>query len=125
MENLNGQIGLENLVLNCIIGAKAYERHKVAEVLVDIKFTTNFKAAMAQDELSNTICYEKVAELCQEIAEVGQFILLEALAYALIEGIYNQFSTEECPIFSLWIKVKKPHALEQSQHCFVELSKEF
>jgi FolB domain-containing protein len=124
MRNLIGHIGIKDLSIFCIIGCKPFERTKEAEIFVDIELKTSFSKVIAEDHISHTICYEKVAKICHEIAVQGQFISIEALAHAILEGIYAVSRAEEKPILSLSIMVKKPKALENAHYCYVKLSKE-
>ncbi len=116
--NVFGNVTIEHLKVPCIIGVNPHERLSLQHIYIDLKIEFDMSACIATDNLNDTIDYVKIAELCSEIAQKGQYKLLESYAYAVIDAIdqlYNPFRIE--------IQVKKPLALAHANYAIVELKR--
>jgi dihydroneopterin aldolase len=54
---------------------------------------------VSQDDLSATVDYVQVAELVKEVSDARRFQLLESLAGAAADAIYERFSVQ-------WVRVR-------------------
>ncbi len=99
-----------------MIGVNPPERLEEQEILLDVQLETDFALVAAMDDLSHAICYATIAELCTELAQKGQYHMLETLASVLIQQLVDRFKPT-------WIQVviKKPKALPTASFAFVEL----
>lgn len=113
---LLGKLGLNQHKIDCIIGAKEEERQKAQTIFVDIIVGTDFSQCVMSDQLEDTVSYEYIADTCTEVAQQGQFQLLEALAHAIIK----KFVANKA-ILSIWVRVKKPLSIPSAEYAVVEL----
>lgn len=111
-----GIIGFEHHKISCIIGVNADERINEQEIFVDLKLAVDFAKCAASDALNDTLDYTFVAKLCTEMAQSGQYHLLETYAYEVIQKLIKSFGVQ-----GAWIRVKKLHAIESAQLTLVEL----
>lgn len=111
-----GLIGFENHRIRCIIGLNPHERLEEQEISIDLKIEVDFSQVALKDDLSLAICYESLANFCTELAQKGQYKMLETLAYELIRQLADRYKTS-------WIKVfiKKPSAIPTASFALVEL----
>ena len=109
---MEGIIGFKNHKINCIIGVYPQERTKHQEILVDLSVVAQFGG----DKLGETVDYEKLSQVCTELAQKNQYQLIETFGADVLKEISNNF-----PIQSATIRVKKPEALASADYTFVEL----
>lgn len=110
-----GIIGFEDLEVNCIIGVYPSERHTPQKIYIDLKIETELERSAHSDDLRDTLDYDLVHQVIQEVAN-HKYNLLEALAFQVTSKLLN-----EMPISWVWIKIKKPSAIPQAKHTYVEL----
>lgn len=109
-------IGLSNAVVTCIIGCNEEERITPRDIVIDLRV----KVPLAQeDTLTQTLNYEDLFSLVRKVTCETHFFLIERLASSIIEAIFEQFPA----VFSVWIKVTKPQALQNVSECYVEYEK--
>ena len=115
-----GHIIIEHLKVPCVIGVESEERLKEQHIFVDLKVEINMAKCIASDHIHDTIDYVKLAKLCVDIAQLGEFRLLESYAHALTEAILTLYKP-----YKVSIKIKKPQALENALNAIVELEKKY
>lgn len=98
---------IRDLELQCVIGAEDWEHLMPQRVVVDIELRGDFSAAADSDDLADAVDYREVCAMAVEIAEDGEYRLLEALADRIAHAA---LSTHEC-ITSATVSVFKPLAL--------------
>ncbi len=116
MPNLDW-ITIDQLEFECIIGIYPHERSAVQPLRIDLRLGVApvIKAAQS-DDIAQTVDYQRVCEAVMNVAQTGQFQLVEALALAAVDALFNQF-----PLAAIQIKVSKPNALPYTQGVGIEL----
>lgn len=115
---VNGLIGLEELRISCIIGELPYEREQTQEIVLSFRVTTDFAAASKQDNIEDALDYTLLAKAAEEVAQNGQFRLLETLAWHILEIFVSQFRVSWA-----WVRIRKPSALPGKGVPVVELER--
>lgn len=108
------KIGIQNLKVRCIIGTVKKEREAEQDLLIDLEMTTGL---LKKDCLEHTLDYAALAQFVQEVSRRG-FFLLESLAQALLNEIFEVFAVD-----SVKIKIKKPDAFPHAEYAYVSLEK--
>lgn len=116
---MEGTVIIEDFKIHCVIGAHPHERGQPQELLVDIEMRCNFSECVQTDSIADTVDYEKVCTLCQDLAQNRRYHLIETFAYEALHAILDTFSL-------LWVKirVKKKQALPLANFAIIELEKE-
>lgn len=115
-KNIPGLIGFENLEIICIIGMNPEERIQLQPLFVDVKVEANFHACAQSDHVKDTIDYVTLGDICTELAQKGQYQLIEKYAYDVLQKLLQDFA-----INWAWIKIKKPQAMPAADFTTVEL----
>lgn len=98
---------IRNLELQCVIGAEDWERRMPQRVVVNIELRGDFSEVADSDDLEDAVDYREVCARMIEVAEEGEYRLLEALADRVAQAVLG---THEC-ITSATVSVFKPLAL--------------
>ena len=109
-------IGLKKLRIDCIIGCKKHERASLQPLFIDLECIV---LPPKNDALHETVDYEAIATLLQNIATTKKFQLLESFAKVAVDAIIDGFSA----ISSVKIRIEKPQALENAAYSFVEFER--
>lgn len=105
-------IGFDDYRISCVIGVYPQERGREQEIFLDLRVG---HAGVRNDELSTTLCYVELADLCVELARRGQFKLLETFAAAVMQQIVLRYGER-----SIWIRIRKPGGLTGASATVVE-----
>jgi dihydroneopterin aldolase len=100
------KIILEGLEVNTVIGVYDWERTKPQKLFVDLILEADLKTACFSDDVADTLDYAKLADTVIEVAKMSQFKLLEALAQAISDKLFEQFK-----LLKLNITITKPNIL--------------
>lgn len=103
------KIILSQIQVNTIIGVLNWERKVKQKLLIDVEVVLDLHKAGKSDDLNDSVDYSKIAARCIDIAQEGQFFLLEGLAEAMATAVLQAFSVEQ-----VLIKVTKPEIIP---HC--------
>lgn len=114
-----GRIGFENLHILCTIGIDEEERKREQKIYIDVAVEIDFSDCIASDQVTDTVCYVELANICHQTARSKHYNLLETLAKDLLDKFLQRFKR----IQAASIKIKKPNALKNAQYATVELSK--
>jgi 7,8-dihydroneopterin aldolase/epimerase/oxygenase len=108
-------IGFEDLLIRCIIGVNPEERLVEQDLLVNLQVPQDVAKIAASDDISQANCYAAMADFCKELAQKGQYKMIETLAYELTQQLANKFNVD-------WVKVfiKKPSAIPTASFAYVE-----
>ncbi len=109
-------IRIENLRVECIIGARPREREQTQPLLVTLAFPQSFATAAESDRLEETVDYSALAREMREFIVEGRFKLLETLARRLALHLAERFD-----LSSLTLSIHKPQAIADSDGAVVEL----
>lgn len=71
--------------------------------LVDLELSVDLQAASLSDQLTDTVHYGMVFDSVRQLVEGGKFILIERLAGAICEQLFNEFP----PIEAIKVAIKK------------------
>jgi 7,8-dihydroneopterin aldolase/epimerase/oxygenase len=113
------QITLAGAKLFPHIGTSAEERSAPQECLAELTLWGDFEAAAATDSLEESIDYCQVLGTMRQIADAGEYALLETLAYRIVRGVLRSF-----PVSRVKIKLRKKPAVLAGQIDFVEVEVE-
>lgn len=113
------KIIIEGLQLTSLIGVYDWERTTKTRLLVDLTLSTDLSVAAKSDLVLDTIDYAEVAQSLVDLADNSEFELLEALADAMIQGLFKRF-----PVSAITLKLSKPDILANAQNVAIELSRE-
>ncbi len=97
------EVAVEGIALRGRCGVSAEERAVGQTLVVDVRFTPRGTAALVSDELDDAVDYGHVVDLVREVVEGGEYRLLERLAGALVDGLW-----ERLPLVALEVGVAKP-----------------
>jgi len=93
---MKGEILIENLVVNCIIGILSHERATPQRLLIDVILEADFTSCAASDHVDDTVNYAQISDELRQLAITGQFQLVEtyvAKACLQILSGYPQITT--------------------------------
>ncbi len=110
------RIGFTRLKTMCIIGTLPHERSQPQPLWISLAISTDLK--FVSEEITTTIDYAALAELCQKVAQNHSYLLLETLAHEMMEQLFAQFSIARAKL-----TLEKPAALDAAQCAFVELER--
>lgn len=111
------EIGVEDLVLHCILGVPESERAHPQKISVSFTIVPNTNASLESDSIRDAVDYAKVAERITSVAKSKSFRLVEHLGQMMGECIMREFPCMECSI-----TIRKPNALTEAQHTFCMLT---
>jgi dihydroneopterin aldolase len=84
-------------------GQTVEEQERVQPFEVDVELPRDLQRAGVSDDLTTTIDYSTVYDLCKSIVEARTYHLLEAIAEAIAGEILATFDAEE-----VTVRVRKP-----------------
>lgn len=113
-----GFIGIENLKVVCFVGVYPEEKLTKQDLMIDLRLETDFSKSVESDSLHDTLDYDKIASLCQTIANQQHYHLIETLANRIAQHILKEF-----PVHSVNIKVKKLQGLPDAKYAYAELTR--
>jgi 7,8-dihydroneopterin aldolase/epimerase/oxygenase len=98
------------------IGVHTWEQQIHQTLLLDICIPTDFKGC--EDELSNTIDYDKLCKAVTHFVESKAFQLIETVAEEVAHLIKTDFKIPE-----LTLSVSKPHAVKNAGNIQVKVTR--
>lgn len=113
---MKGYIGFSHYKIDCIIGVYPAERQKLQTVFVDLKVKADFSKCSQSDNVTDTVNYVLLADLCNELAFSKRYRLLETFAADALHEIFIRFD-----VLNAWIRIKKPAGLPTAEYTVVEL----
>ncbi len=100
------QIILSGLKVDTLIGVYDWERTQKTTLIFDITVDADLTAAMASDNVSDTIDYAMLAQSIQQAAADQTFELLEALGAHVMKHVFMAF-----PVSHIQLGITKPGIL--------------
>ena len=112
-------IRLNNAVFYAYHGVLSDEQKLGGKFEVDLELHCDLSKGATSDHLKDTVDYEKVYACIHDLVLGKKYYLLEALAHAIVKGIFGRFKKVEEVI----IRVRKPGAAVKGviEHVEVEL----
>lgn len=101
----SGTVRLVNAVFYAHHGVLQEEHQLGGRYEVDVAMNLNFETAARTDTLKNTVDYERVYSLVQEIVTSNQFYLIEKLSYLIAQRILEAFDI----VAEVEVTVRKPN----------------
>lgn len=101
-----GVIGLEEVEISCIIGERPEERTTPQQIIIAFCVAVDFARCAKHDDMADAVDYTLLLKAVREIAEQGNFNLIETLAWNILHHFQTHFG-----IPWAWIKIRKPYAL--------------
>lgn len=81
---------IEELSLRTCIGCSPEERSSAQKLLLDIEIKIDSRASALSRQLSDTVCYDKLAKDVQNFASSQNWVLVEEFAEALSRRLFTQ-----------------------------------
>lgn len=103
-------IFLHGLHIQTCIGAYAWERKQLRDLLLDIELGVHTQAAALSDQLHDAVDYQAVAERISEFATTHTCQLLETLGERIAEILQTEFA-----ITWLRLTLRKPGAVANTR----------
>ncbi|MEW4489867.1 dihydroneopterin aldolase [Thalassoglobus sp. JC818] len=111
-------IEIKDLLVRTIIGVNAEEREKRQDVLINLKFEVDLRAAGESDSMNDAVNYKTICKQVLHFTEKSSFLLVEKLA-AEIAWI----SLSDSRVQRVWVTVEKPGALRFSRSVGVTIER--
>lgn len=96
-------IELQGIELHAFHGVLERERAEGQRFVVDLELELADETAATSDRIEDAVDYRDVVAAVVEVAEVGRYDLLEALAAALADALLEGF-----PLTRARVRVRKP-----------------
>lgn len=109
-------IRIENLRLRAIVGINDWERTTPQDVIINIRFTFDARAAAASDAIEDTCDYKTLNKRIITLVEASSDFLVEKLAARLLALVH-----EDPRVQHAWVRVEKPGALRYADSVSLEL----
>ena len=85
-------VAVEGIALRGRCGVTAEERAVGQPLVVDVRLTPRSARAARTDDLDDAVDYGRVVDLVREVVEGGEFNLLERLATAIADRVWDTFA---------------------------------
>ncbi len=112
------RILIEGLRVSCVIGVNERERRAKQEVVIDIAFHVDVRAAGRSDDIADTVDYSAVAKRVGEHMAGSSFRLVEALAES-VAGV----CLADARVTRVDVRIRKPGALRLADSAGVEVTR--
>lgn len=97
-------IRLHNAVFYAYHGNEDEEQYLGGKYHVDVEIATDFTRAASHDSLAETVNYEMLYRIVQEILTGHKFFLIEAIAQTVARTVLDRIE----PVESVLVRVRKP-----------------
>ena len=109
-------LGIKRLEVVTWIGVNPHEKLAPQKLYLTLALTCDLPS---DDQLSSTIDYDSVAQVCQHICASKQRELIDTLAQDLLLAIKTRF-----PVRKIKILIEKPSAIPDAECAFTEYEQE-
>lgn len=96
-------IRIKNMIFYAHHGYYKAERELGQRFEVDVELVTDFSKSMKSDDLNDTINFEEVYDVIQDIFSNTKFALLETVGGRIIDVLFEKFDVEAVRLF-----IRKP-----------------
>lgn len=113
------RIFINNLKIETVIGIYEHELTSKQTLILDLELKINAKQSALEDNIKDTIDYEKVVETIKRLSHLHQFKLLESYAEYISNNLLKTFNTQ-------WVRLKitKPSALTDTKDIGIIIERE-
>jgi len=94
---------LEGIQIPAALGVTAAERRMRRPVTLDLEVMRDLRAAGSSDQIRQTIQYERIFEVVEDVAANHEHRLVEALGERIAEAILTRFAVD-----AVTVTVRKP-----------------
>lgn len=112
-------IDITGLCFNAVIGTMPHERLRRQRVSADLHLELDLAKAAAADDLTKSVDYAEIERRTAELGERSRFLLLEALAGAILDLVFEYDLIQRASV-----KLTKPAAPARAQAITVTLNRE-
>jgi 7,8-dihydroneopterin aldolase/epimerase/oxygenase len=112
------EVGIESLVVECILGCLPEERVKTRSIEVDLLM--KYQVPVNVDDIGHVVNYLDIANTITNTLTLGSFPLLETAASAISSALFSTFAS----IDSLTVTVRKQGAVPHAAGAYVRLALE-
>ena len=113
----NDTIIISDLEVSYQVGVTKEERSKPQRLLLTLELSADFNAAVARDDLAQTINYHAVSQRLLRFGEGRQWRLIETLAADIAAMVLKEFRPK-----TVSVEVKK-FVIPQARHVAVRLTR--
>lgn len=110
------KIGFEALQIECLVGIHAHERENKQLLIVDLIVEVNLKNFLNTHDLSDTLDYVQLADMCTRLAKTHHYLLIESYALAILDECTTHFGALAARVI-----IRKPAAIADAKCAFVEM----
>ena len=90
---MKGEILIEELSVNCIIGILSHERATPQKLLLNIVLEIDYDRVATSDRVENTVNYAEIADQISQLAIERQFQLVETMVATACQQILANHPT--------------------------------
>ena len=112
------RIKLNSFKIPVSIGVHDWEKKRLQTLTIDLILWVDVELAMKSDDLSQTIDYTEIATIIKTISKQKHYLLIEHLAFQILESFSNQAFLYRCSI-----KITKLNVFEQMNSVSFEAEK--
>ena len=113
-----GIIGIHQHQINCIIGIYPEERRHAQTLFIDLKVKLDLSLCLASGQMEDTLDYVLLAQLCSQLAEQNEYLLLETFASDILDHCIHRFN-----VMWSWVRIQKPSAVPTAAYAYVEFER--
>jgi dihydroneopterin aldolase len=113
-----GILGIHHYQLNCIIGIYPDELKQEQTLFIDAKVKLDLSNCLLSGQIEDTIDYTLLAQICSQLAEQKNYLLLETFASDILDHFLRRFKAVWA-----WVKIQKPAAIPNASYAYVELER--
>lgn len=110
------RIRLEDLELFAPIGVYAHERGVEQRLVIGLSVERDLRPSALSDELSDTVDYDGLAQICRDVVASRHHDLIEAVAEQIASRVLAEHAVE-----AVEVRVEKPGAVADCRTVAVEI----
>ena len=110
------RIFVRDLLVRGIVGLNEWEREKKQDILINLEFEFDTRAAAISDEVERTLNYRTLTKAVISVVERSTYFLVEALAHEIARILICEFEVTQARV-----RVEKPGALRFARSVGVEI----
>lgn len=113
-------IFIEELTVFTQIGVYDWEQQIKQKLVFDLEMAWDSEQAAQTDDVQYCLDYAKVSEFILNYVEKRSFLLIERVAYEVIDQLHQQFKIKH-----IRLKLRKPDAVAQAKAVGIVVEKSF
>ena len=106
-------VKLKNVELNVLIGIYPHEKLEPQPIVVNLTMKKEFKNIL-EDNIDNTVCYDKVNNELIDLAASNKYELLETFVYNVAQRLKDKYQLRY-----IHIEAEKPEIFKNVSGCSV------